>query len=173
MSIIGQSGQQAEGTKQVASEVVGHHHQRHHPWSQLLDRQRVRTESRRGGRFRRHQTIGATGAIQTRSPHNAHMTMLARAGVPGLVLWVLVLVSWFGMLMRAILTARARGHKQWADLFLFIGCYAAAIVINATFDVVLEGPVQGIWFWCLFGFGVGSVMIYRAQPFTISPGGVR
>ena len=49
------------------------------------------------------------------------MTMLARAGVPGLVLWVLVLVSWFGMLMRAMLTARARGHEQWADLFLFIG----------------------------------------------------
>jgi hypothetical protein len=102
----------------------------------------------------------------TRSPHNAHMTLLARAGVPGLVLWALVLLSWFGMLMKAILTARLRGHKQWADLFLFISCYAAAIIINATFDVVLEGPMQGIWFWCLFGFGVGSVMIYRAQPFN-------
>jgi hypothetical protein len=96
-----------------------------------------------------------------RSPHNAHMTLLARAGIPGVVLWALVLVSWFGMLMRAMLTARARGHKDWANLFLFIGCYAAAIVINATFDVVLEGPMQGIWFWCLFGFGIGSVMVYR------------
>jgi hypothetical protein len=26
--------------------------------------------------------------------------------------------------------------------------------------------MQGIWFWCLFGFGIGSVMIYRAQPFN-------
>jgi hypothetical protein len=26
--------------------------------------------------------------------------------------------------------------------------------------------MQGVWFWCLFGFGIGSVMIYRAQPFT-------
>jgi hypothetical protein len=25
-------------------------------------------------------------------------------------------------------------------------------------------PVLGIWFWCLFGFGVASVMIYRVQP---------
>ena len=94
------------------------------------------------------------------------MTMLARAGIPGLLLWLLVLVSWFGMLMNAILTARARGHEQWADLFLFFGCYAAAIVINASFDVALEGPVQGIWFWCLFGFGLGSVMVYRAQSFN-------
>ena len=91
------------------------------------------------------------------------MTLLARAGVPGVVLWALVLMSWFGMLMRAMLTARARGHKRWAELFLFVVCYAAAILINATFDVALEGPMQGIWFWCLFGFGVGSVMIYRAQ----------
>ncbi len=30
----------------------------------------------------------------------------------------------------------------------------------------IEGPMQGIWFWCLFGFGIGSVMIYRAQPFN-------
>ena len=32
-SIIGQSGQQAEGTKQWRLELVGHHHQRHHPWA--------------------------------------------------------------------------------------------------------------------------------------------
>jgi hypothetical protein len=23
--------------------------------------------------------------------------------------------------------------------------------------------MQGIWFWCLFGFGIGSVMVYRAH----------
>jgi hypothetical protein len=80
-----------------------------------------------------------------------------------LVLWLVLLASWFGMLMKTMLTARVRGHRQWADLFLFTSCYVAAIVINASFDVVLEGPVQGIWFWCLFGFGIGSVMIYRAQ----------
>src|SRR5262249_29632703 len=56
----------------------------------------------------------------TRSPHNAHMTLLARAGIPGLVLWALVLLSWFGMMMKAILTARLRGHKEWVALFLFI-----------------------------------------------------
>jgi hypothetical protein len=99
----------------------------------------------------------------TRSPHNAHMTLLARAGVPGLVLWSFVLISWVGMQLNAMLTARARGHERWAELFLFVMCYAATIIINATFDVTLEGPMQGVWFWCLFGFGIGSVMVYRAQ----------
>ena len=91
------------------------------------------------------------------------MTLLARAGVPGLVLWSITLISWIGMQLNAMLTARARGHKRWAELFLFILCYALSILINATFDVTLEGPMQGVWFWCLFGFGIGSAMIYRAQ----------
>ena len=86
--------------------------------------------------------------------------MLARAGVPGLALWGVFLASWFGTVMHAMATAWLRGQTDWAGLFLFTGCYAISFVINATFDVALEGPMQGIWFWCLVGFGIGTVMIY-------------
>ena len=163
MSIFGQSGGQAEGTKQWRLN-----------WWEIIINDTVRGPNfwtGRGFGINLADADGFAGADDphnprpaTRSPHSAHMTMLARGGVPGLVLWVLVLVSWFGMLTNVMLTARARGHEQWANLFLFIVCYVAAIVISASFDVVLEGPMQGIWFWCLFGFGVGSVMIYRARP---------
>jgi hypothetical protein len=97
-----------------------------------------------------------------RSPHNAHMTHLARGGVPGLALWLLVLLSWFAMIVKTVVEARFNGNQKWAALFTFIGCYELAMVIDASFDVALEGPMIGIWFWCLFGFGIGSVMIYRA-----------
>jgi Right handed beta helix region/O-Antigen ligase len=100
-----------------------------------------------------------------RSPHNAHLTMLARAGVPGLVLWSLLLTSWLGMMLNAMLTAQRRGQRDWAGVFLFVACYVLASIINASFDVALEGPMLGIWFWCLIGFGLGSVMSYRAQTF--------
>jgi hypothetical protein len=110
-----------------------------------------------------HADGQATPEEDERSPHNVNMTLLARAGVPGLALWSLMLISWATMMMRAMLVARTRGHKQWADLFLFVICYAASILINAFVDVTLEGPMQGIWFWCLFGFGIGSAMIYRVQ----------
>jgi hypothetical protein len=103
-----------------------------------------------------------------RSPHNVHMTFLARAGVPGAALWLLFLAGWLGMLTKAMLAARRRRQLEWVGLFLFTICYVMSVVINATFDVALEGPMQGIWFWCLVGFGIGSVMIYRYQTSFIS-----
>jgi hypothetical protein len=166
LSIVGQSSDQAEGTKQWRLN-----------WWDLIVRDTIHgpnfwtgrgfgvNVAEQDGFAGPDITVAGQDRALTRSPHNAYMTMLARAGVPGVALLALMFASWFGMLMKTMLTARARGHKQWADLFLFTGCYAAAIVINASFDVVLEGPIQGIWFWCLFGFGIGSVMIYRAQPF--------
>ncbi|MCA6122019.1 O-antigen ligase family protein [Bradyrhizobium sp. WSM 1704] len=98
-----------------------------------------------------------------RSPHSVHMTILARAGVPGLALWALFIAAWSAALAVASRAARRSGEQAWSGLFIFIGCYAASFVINASFDVAIEGPVQGIWFWCLIGFGIGSVMVYRYQ----------
>ena len=102
------------------------------------------------------------GQTTVRSPHNATITMLARTGVPGVTLWLLLLVSWFAMMMSSMVEARRRGEQDWANAFLFVAGYLLAILINASFDVALEGPMLGIWFWCLFGLGVGASMIYRA-----------
>jgi hypothetical protein len=100
-----------------------------------------------------------------RSPHNAHMTILARAGVPGIVLWFGFLAIWAATLASAFVAARRRGEAEWAGLFLWSGCYALALMINASFTVSLEGPMQGIWFWSLIGLGTGACMIYRWQTF--------
>lgn len=161
-SIVGQAGQQTEGTKQWRLN-----------WWDIIINDTIHGPnfwSGRGFGINLADADGFAGTNErrqnrppTRSPHSVHMTLLARAGVPGVVLWALVLLSWFGMLIGAMLTARARRHERWLELFLFVACYATAILINASFDVVLEGPMQGIWFWCLFGFGIGSVMIYRVH----------
>ena len=153
-SIIGQSGQQTEGTKQWRLN-----------WWDIIINDTIYGPNFWTGRGFGVNLADADGFSgtgdrrdprpPTRSPHNVHMTLLARAGIPGVMLWALVLMSWFAMLASAMLTARARGHERWADLFLFVVCYVIAILINATFDVALEGPMQGIWFWCLFGFGIG------------------
>lgn len=101
------------------------------------------------------------GGPVVRSPHNVQLTMLARTGVPGLALWLLTCLTWFGMLLNNILLARKRGETHWANIFTWIACYGGAIVIDGSFDVAIEGPMLGIWFWSLFGLGIGASMIYR------------
>ena len=98
-----------------------------------------------------------------RSPHNGHITMLARAGIPGLALWLLTLASWSAMLFMNMFRAGWAGDRVWANFFLLIFCYALSAVIDGTFDPSLEAPMQGIWFWSLFGVGIGAAMIYRAS----------
>ena len=34
-------------------------------------------------------------------------------------------------------------------------------MINASFDVYLEGPQGGIWFWSFFGFGMALLEVQR------------
>jgi hypothetical protein len=98
-----------------------------------------------------------------RSPHNAHLMLLARAGVPGLGLWLL-LQGAFGLAMvRAYLRAQ-RARLEWrARVTLWVLAYWVAFLVNASFDVFLEGPQGGIWFWSLLGFGIVIVEAQRQR----------
>jgi hypothetical protein len=105
-----------------------------------------------------------------RSPHNAHMTVLARMGVPGAVLWMLLQLVFAASLVTAYFRARAAGEYWWAQVDLWILIYWIAFIANASFDVFLEGPQGGIWFWCLIGLGIAAlesqrrISSIRAQP---------
>jgi O-antigen ligase len=103
-----------------------------------------------------------------RSPHSVHMTFLARAGLPGLALWIFTLAMWLIGVVDRYLRARRQGDLRWQGVFLFIGCYWCAFLINASFDVFLEGPMGGIWFWCLFGFGLGAMWVFDRHPEALS-----
>jgi O-antigen ligase len=105
-----------------------------------------------------------------RSPHNGHLTMLARAGVPGFVLWILVQLSWLCQLLRRYRASRRAGQRRWSQLFLFLIAYWLAFLVNASFDVSLEGPMAGIWFWTLFGVGLAAARIHHRCPAVLESG---
>lgn len=104
-----------------------------------------------------------------RSPHNGHLTILARSGVPGFGLWIAVQLSWMIMIIKAYHRAWRKGHRNWSGMFMFLGAYWAAFMVNATFDVFLEGPMGGIWFWCVYGAGVAATQLYRRYPDLLTP----
>lgn len=98
-----------------------------------------------------------------RSPHNGHLTILARSGVPGEALWLLLQGGFALALLLAYRRAVRSSRDWWARVNLWVLAYWTAFVVNASFDVSLEGPQGGIWFWSLFGFGIAALTAQRAE----------
>ncbi len=96
-----------------------------------------------------------------RSPHNGHLNILARSGVPGLLAWAALQLAFVAALLRAHQLAKRAGQDLWVRLNIWVLAYWAAFMVNASFDVYLEGPQGGIWFWCLFGFGLALIETQR------------
>jgi O-antigen ligase/polysaccharide polymerase Wzy-like membrane protein len=91
-----------------------------------------------------------------RAPHNGHIEILARSGVPGLTLWILLQVVFAATLLRAAARARAADLQHWVAIVGWIFAYWLAALVNASFDVYLEGPQGGIWFWSVIGLGIAA-----------------
>lgn len=105
---------------------------------------------------------------QLRSPHNGHLTLLARAGIPGFVLWLLVHLTWAAEVLNRYFQAKAAGRRRWQGLFLFLLAYWAAFMANTTFDVFIEGPMGAIWLWTVYGAGLAAVWAYRHRPYVLA-----
>ncbi len=94
-----------------------------------------------------------------RSPHNVHMTVLARMGVPGLVLWLVLQGALLWTFLAGWLRARRAGDALVQGVLACVVCYWVAFMFNATFDVYLEGPQGGIWFWSTMGLGLATAQL--------------
>ena len=106
-----------------------------------------------------------------RSPHNSHLTFLARSGVPGLLLWFLLQASWGSLMFKCYLFSKNQRRREWSAVFGFVICYWLAFLVNASFDPALESPISGIFFWTIFGLGIASAIQYKVSPYLISPVG--
>ena len=92
-----------------------------------------------------------------RAPHNDHLNILARTGVPGLALWILVQVTFATTMLLGAYRAWTVGAKRWVALIGWLFVYWAAAMVNMSFDVYLDGPQGGIWFWAVMGLGMAAV----------------
>jgi hypothetical protein len=107
-----------------------------------------------------------------RAPHNSHLTVLARMGVPGFALWILVQLAFGIGLVRAYRAARRAGAVFWCRIDAWILAYWLAMLLNTSFDPYLEGPQGGIWFWAVIGMGLAAMRVQRgltADPRAVRP----
>ncbi|MEJ0024627.1 MAG: O-antigen ligase family protein [Rhizomicrobium sp.] len=101
---------------------------------------------------------------EDRSPHNGTVTILARMGFVGLALWIAMLGVWFHGIISAQLRAVRERRYIWASIFMALAAYVLASLACASLGVFLEGPMGGIWFWCLIGMGAAMRRWYLAWP---------
>jgi len=112
---------------------------------------------------------GFDDATGNRSPHNAHLTILARTGVPGFVLWILFILTTYTVLTFGYLNANVNHQNTLAKINVWIMAYFTAFLVNMSFDVYLEGPQGGIWFWCLVGYAIALSRSQRMNRMAARP----
>jgi hypothetical protein len=105
--------------------------------------------------------------VQTTPDHslrevpNSHLAVLARMGVPGFVLWILLQLGFALALLRALLLYRRARDSQLASVTVWVGVFWTAMMVNSVFDPYIESPQGGIWFWTLLGLGL---VLIRLAP---------
>lgn len=93
-----------------------------------------------------------------RSPHNGYFTILARAGVPGAALWLLLQTAFATTLTRGYFRAMREGRDRHARIILWLLAYWGAFLVQSAFDVFVEGPPGGISFWTVCGLGIAAAL---------------
>ena len=76
-----------------------------------------------------------------RSPHNFHLTILARFGYFVFITWII----WLFSLFKPLFTRKLAGKT------LAITSILLAFIINGSFDVFFEGPMGAFPFWTFVG----------------------
>ena len=89
-----------------------------------------------------------------RAPHSIHFNLLARYGFLFFLIWL----SWVIYTLRPLFLKKLNGDQYLFALFIL------AFLINASFDVYLEGPMGSFPFWTF----VGLFLIYNKKNYTIA-----
>jgi hypothetical protein len=92
-----------------------------------------------------------------RSPHNFHLNIMSRFGVLIFMIWTYFLIQ----LLKPLFKKQLQGKR------LLIGCILLAFLLNASFDVFLEGPMGAFPFWTWLGlYLLAEDQEYLVEPVT-------
>lgn len=96
-----------------------------------------------------------------RSPHNAHLDVLARTGLVGLALWGALWLGWYWRMVAACRRLLRRGLLARRHVAVLCMMVTTAILVSSFFAPELEGAQVAVLLWTAFGVGV-AVTSFRA-----------
>ena len=94
------------------------------------------------------------GTDSLRSPHNSHLNILARMGVMGFCLWLLLWLGWYWRLAAGCRRLERQGREQRRRTAVLCLTVTTSILVSSIFDPQLEGPQVAALLWTVFGIGV-------------------
>jgi hypothetical protein len=96
------------------------------------------------------QTSSQGSTQPLRNAHNSHVTLVARLGVLGMLLWA---AFW----LRVGVMFNRFFRRRIAPIGGLMVAFIVGVGVAAIFDPVLEGPQMAIPFWCAVGVLAGSI----------------
>ncbi|WP_159081321.1 O-antigen ligase family protein [Nocardioides sediminis] len=127
-------------------------------WSRVLAKQvsehRVLSGAGFGPNLAAEVGVFDDGEDSLRNPHNTHISVVARMGAFGMLLWVGLWGAWYWRMIGA--ARRLRHTARHADAQLGGVCLAVAttVLVASVFDPQLEGPQVAILLWTIVGMGL-------------------
>lgn len=92
-----------------------------------------------------------SGPQALRNAHNSHLSILARLGVPGMLLWCAFWVVLVAQVASTVRRYRRRHAPNSGRILTWMLLTIVGILGNAIFDPTLEGPQIALWVWTLVG----------------------
>jgi hypothetical protein len=100
-----------------------------------------------------------------RSAHNTHLTILARTGLPGIILWTLLWTTWMLHVTRTARRHDRGGATAAQRLAAWLLGSVVAFLFAAYFDPYLDSPTGAIWCYTMMGLGAAyASMAWRRRP---------
>lgn len=104
--------------------------------------------------------VGEEG-VKVREPHNSYLSLLARLGVTGVILWLAVHLALVAAWWRAWSFARRQGWQEWNDRLMWLMSFFILLWVAAAPEDGFEKPFFAIPYYVMWGVVLRTLLHFK------------